>query len=278
MMSPGSVVIPAHNESRVIGRLLVALVDGLAEGTDIVVACNGCTDDTAAVAQRFCDVVSLRVLDLPEPSKIGALNAADEIAPTFPRAYVDADVLVSGRSVAEVFDVLRTASHVSIARPPLVYDTRGASRPVQAFFRARSRTSSLMTAMWGAGFFAVSASGRERWGSFPKGADDYFVNSLFAPEETRIVDTEPVVVTPPRTTAALLRTLRRVYAVQPTTQAVAKPPSSVGTMLDLFRATRGRPLWVVDASIYAALALAARLLMVVRRAGDAGWARDDTTR
>ncbi|MGW3138555.1 glycosyltransferase, partial [Streptomyces sp. NPDC001139] len=47
-----SIVIPAHNEAPVLGRLLDALLaDSLsADDPDIVVVCNGCTDDTASVA------------------------------------------------------------------------------------------------------------------------------------------------------------------------------------------------------------------------------------
>ncbi len=43
-----SIVIPAHNEERVIGRLLRSLTTGVPSGhSDIVVVCNGCT-------RRYC--------------------------------------------------------------------------------------------------------------------------------------------------------------------------------------------------------------------------------
>ena len=46
-----SVVIPAHNERRVIGRCLRALREGAAPGElDVIVVANACTDDTAAIA------------------------------------------------------------------------------------------------------------------------------------------------------------------------------------------------------------------------------------
>lgn len=274
----GSVVIPAHNEARVIGRMLSALAEGLPEGTDVVVACNGCTDGTPQVARRAAACLSLQVLDLRRPSKIEALNEADAVLATLPRAYVDADVVVSGRSVAEVFAVLRSDPSVLVARPPLVYDTLSAAPLVRAFYRARSRTPSLMTAMWGAGFFAVSAAGRERWGAFPLGADDYYVDSLFERRSQRVIDTEPVVVTPPRTVGALVRTLGRVYAGHPRGRSPAPPRSSGRTLIDVLRATRGRPLRLVDASVYAGVAVWARVLRRVRPAEAAGWARDDTTR
>ncbi len=48
----GSVVIPAHDEAAVIGRCLDALFTGFEPGElDVVVVCNGCTDDTASAAR-----------------------------------------------------------------------------------------------------------------------------------------------------------------------------------------------------------------------------------
>ncbi len=88
-----SIVIPAHNEGRVIGRLLDELLaDPHASGPDVVVVCNGCTDDTARVAAARGDRV--RVVEIPVPSKHAALRAGDEHARGFPRLYVDADVVL----------------------------------------------------------------------------------------------------------------------------------------------------------------------------------------
>ena len=59
----GAVIIPAHNEASVIGRALFPLAP-LAAGdhVQVIVACNGCTDNTAELARRFQGVT---VLDLP---------------------------------------------------------------------------------------------------------------------------------------------------------------------------------------------------------------------
>ena len=70
----GSIVIPAYNEGRVIRRCLDAIFTGLdPDEVEVVVACNGCVDDTAdeAVAVGY----PVKVIDLPEPGKIGALRA-----------------------------------------------------------------------------------------------------------------------------------------------------------------------------------------------------------
>jgi glycosyltransferase involved in cell wall biosynthesis len=66
-----SVVVAAHNEAAVIDRCLASLV---APGVQVIVAANGCTDDTAAIARRTPGV---EVVELATPSKIAALNAGD---------------------------------------------------------------------------------------------------------------------------------------------------------------------------------------------------------
>ena len=85
-----SVVIAAHNEGRNIGRCLDALLGGTPAGSiEVVVAANGCSDDTVAVATR----PGVVVLDLPEAGKAAALNAAERQVVSFPRVYLDADCL-----------------------------------------------------------------------------------------------------------------------------------------------------------------------------------------
>ena len=89
-----SIVVPAHDEA-VIGRLLGALADGRSPGDELVVVCNGCTDRTAEVARGFPDV---HVEELPSGGKPAALNAGDRCVSTFPRFYVDADVVTTSDS------------------------------------------------------------------------------------------------------------------------------------------------------------------------------------
>ncbi len=61
-----TVIVPAHNEARVIGRLLGPLVSGARPGElDVIVVANGCTDDTAQVAAACGPMV--RVISVPEP-------------------------------------------------------------------------------------------------------------------------------------------------------------------------------------------------------------------
>ena len=95
-----SIVVPAHNEAQVVGRLLRRILspagpddpdgqDGQ-DGLDVVVVANGCTDGTAEVAASFGPPV--RVVSIPVASKLQALAEGNRAATGFPRLYVDADV------------------------------------------------------------------------------------------------------------------------------------------------------------------------------------------
>ncbi|MGH3416028.1 MAG: glycosyltransferase, partial [Actinocrinis sp.] len=106
-----SVVVPAHNEAAVIGRLLSGLVSDVAseasdgaEAFETIVVANGCTDDTEQVASRFPGV---RVVATPVPNKHRALRLGDEHARDFPRIYVDADVELSAAGVRALARALR---------------------------------------------------------------------------------------------------------------------------------------------------------------------------
>ena len=83
-----SVIIPAHNEDTVIGRLLQGLTRAeteaqRADSLDIVVVCNGCSDRTAEIARAFGEPV--HVIETEVASKSHALRLGDEAARSFPR-------------------------------------------------------------------------------------------------------------------------------------------------------------------------------------------------
>ena len=79
-----TVIVPAHNEARVVGRLLGQLVSGAGPGEfDVIVVANGCTDDTAQVAAGYGPMI--RVISIPVPSKREALMAGNQAAEGFPR-------------------------------------------------------------------------------------------------------------------------------------------------------------------------------------------------
>src|SRR5688572_26242840 len=98
-----SVIIAANNEAAVIVQTLQSvLASELDRPLQVVVVANGCSDDTAARAREFGPQVE--VIETPVGNKIHALNLGDRAARYFPRAFLDADCVLSEdllRSVCE---------------------------------------------------------------------------------------------------------------------------------------------------------------------------------
>jgi Glycosyl transferase family 2 len=276
----GSVVIPAYNEASVILRCLNALLaDFGPQELDVVVACNGCTDDTADIARSSGHPV--RVLEVATASKPAALRAADASLTSFPRLYLDADVVISSDSARRVLAALRSGPALA-ARPPIAYDADGSAPLVRRYFRARSRVPAVMGSLWGAGVYGLSAAGRARFAQYPDVvADDLFVDQQFRREEIEIVDGPPAVVTVPRRTADLLRILRRSYqgnAENRDLPASTAPRTSTtfSAVRDLARLALAEPGRAVDVATYAALAVAARLTLAIT--SPTAWERDSSSR
>ena len=280
-----SVIIPAHDESMVLKRCLDALFDGVPPGRlDVVVVCNGCTDDTAAIARSFGPAV--RVIELVEPSKPTALRAGDLAAVAFPRLYVDADVTLSGASALAVIDRLNRGAVA--ARPRVRYDSSRSSRAVRRYYRARSRLPGVLNSLWGAGVCGLSASGRARFDAFPDTvADDLWLDQQFSPDEVEIVDCAPVVVVVPRRARDLVHMLRRIYRGKaehrPNPGAAERERTIRSSVIgDLRRLAASSLTGTVDATVYAAFAVAARLAVAMASNGPAltatAWERDDSSR
>lgn len=267
LVSTGAIIIPAHNEASTIARTLRSIHPLLESGTvEIIVACNGCTDDTAAIARQFSGV---RVLDLPDPSKTAALNAGDAAAASWPRLYLDADISISAAAVAETFEVLESGALLA-ARPAYRWDCTGASLLVRRYYRARGRMLQSSTALWGGGAYALSEAGHSRFGSFPSvTADDLFIDRAFAPHEKRVLATQGIIVRTPRTAKSLLTVLRR----QVRGPAELGHGTSGSSARELFASARGAAA-VLDALIYAGFAALSR---IPHRSGTA-WERDRSTR
>ncbi|MFQ4147839.1 WecB/TagA/CpsF family glycosyltransferase [Arthrobacter sp. LAPM80] len=269
---PGTVIIPAHNEASVIARTLSPLADLAASGDiEVIVACNGCTDVTAAIAASFPGV---KVLDLPDPGKTSALNAADSAATRWPRLYLDADIEITASALAEVFTHLAQPGALA-ARPAFRYDASGADPWVRAYYRARARIPAMHQHLWGAGAYGVSATGHSRFPTFPDTtADDAYVDSLFDPTEKSILATTPMVVRTPRSTRELHSTLRRIY------RGNQDLPTAVGMSSGLVNlvASITSPRELVDAAIYASVALIGKLRRGKSLTANGDWDRDESSR
>ncbi len=276
-----SIVIPAHNEARVIGRLLSGLLAGAEVGElEVIVVCNGCSDDTARRAEKFGPAV--RVVETPVASKTHALNLGDGLARGFPRFYVDADVIFPRAALRRVCEVLRGGEVLAAApRPEIDFTDRG--WPIRAFYGTWLQLPYVRQDILGSGVYAVSEAGRRRFERFPMLiADDAFVRLQFAPHERRIVSECSSLVVPPRTLRALLRIktrahlgnleLRREFPELIRNELPAKGHALLRLAAD--------PRRLPGLLVYGLVRIAARACSRSGplRSGSGGWERDETSR
>ncbi|WP_308346877.1 glycosyltransferase family 2 protein [Streptomyces sp. ISL-66] len=302
-----SIVIPAHNEGRVIGRLLDALLAGAPDPgqPDIVVVCNGCTDDTAAVAGARGPRV--RVVEIATPSKHTALRVGDEHARGFPRLYVDADVVVGAADVRALAGALADTPGLLAAAPGRDIPLAGCAWPVRAYYRVWQLLPAVREGLFGRGVIAVTEAGHARIAALPPlMADDLAASLAFAPGERRVVETARVVVRPPRTWGDLIRRrvraatssaeLEHFQAQQTSTPAPGRPapaaasapstrptpsaPSARTGTDDLRALLRAQPRLLPGVVVFVVAALAARRgSRKAIRAGDfSTWLRDESSR
>jgi GT2 family glycosyltransferase len=271
----GTVIVPAYNEAAVIERTLKPLSQAARDGyIELIVVCNGCTDDTAVRARS---IPGARVVELETGSKPLALNTGDQMATMWPRLYLDADIRIAASAVIAVLDRLRIGD-VLAARPATVFGVEGANALVRSFYRARARMSAHQDALWWAGVYGLSEQGHERLERFPDvTGDDRFVDSRFESSEKAVVPVQPSVWTTPKDVKGLLVVLTRHHrgnAELATLDPVRSPRTGKVTALAILRTVCG-PRSAFDAAVYLGMTLVARW-----RAGRSkiAWERDDTSR
>jgi glycosyltransferase involved in cell wall biosynthesis len=275
-----SVVIPAHNESSVIARTLHSITAAAQPGElDLIVVCNGCNDDTAAVARRFGPPV--RVLDTNIAAKTHALNLGDEAARGFPRIYADADVVITMETIRTLARRLERGDVLAVAPTPN-FDLAGCSWPVRACYEIRSRLPSAQEGIGGSGVYALSEAGRERFREFPTlTADDGYVRIQFQPEERETLRSASSTVFPPRTIKDLIATKTRAHygsfelASRFPRLWLNRGESNNKSLMRLFSDPR---LWF-KLAIYCLVTTIAKHRAKNRlRSATTGWERDNTSR
>ncbi|WP_134681301.1 glycosyltransferase [Paracoccus ravus] len=192
-MQRTTILIPAHDEAGYIDTCLRGLLtQDHRPPVAIIVIANGCRDDTAARARSHGRAFaargwSLRVEELAEGGKIGALNHGDACAAPGIRIYLDADIVMSPRLLAGLVLALDTAE-------PRYAGGRLRVAPAEnllsaAYARFWQKLPFVAHGVTGAGLFAVNEAGRARWGAFPQViSDDTFVRLHFSEAERLLVD------------------------------------------------------------------------------------------
>jgi glycosyltransferase involved in cell wall biosynthesis len=277
-----SVIIPAHDEAAILGGSLARLLEGDPDDElELIVVANGCSDATAEVARRASS--RIRVIEIDAASKIAALNAGDEAATTYPRAYLDADVEIGATTLLALGDRLTTGPAL-VASPRLTVDTTGASLPVRQYYRVWEQSEYRSRGHIGSGVYVLSQEGRARFGRFPDViADDRFVQQLFAPHERLVAEDLRFSVRAPRHFGALVRRAERI--AQGNAQLARLHPevagaSSATRFVPLLRRVLARPaLWSAFPAYLVGYAVPKMNARRRARSGKlGGWNRDETTR
>jgi Glycosyl transferase family 2 len=279
-----SVVVPAHNEAAVVGRLLSGLLAEAEPGEfEVLVVANGCTDGTEAVAASFGPRV--RVLSTPEPNKYRAMRLADATAECFPRLYVDADVELDTASVRALTQALGEPGVLAVG-PERHSPMNGRPWTVRWYYEVWHRLPVVRTGLFGRGVVGLSREAHRRIGELPEFMGDDLAASLAFPEgQRRVVPGALAVVHPPRRLRDLLR--MRIRALVSTTQIAGGTELSDAaaeartTRADLVQVLRtGSPADAAKVAWFVTVTLIVRLRS--RRAIRAGdyrtWLRDESSR
>jgi glycosyltransferase involved in cell wall biosynthesis len=276
-----TVIIPAHNEARVIRRLLEQILDDARPGElDVIVVANGCTDDTADVAAACGPMV--RVVSIPVPSKREALMAGDLAARDFPRIYVDADVELGTYEIRALAEALRMPG-VLAAGPERVLAIAGRPWLVRWYYDVWMRLPEVRDGLFGRGVIGMNSAGHARVVSLPPLlSDDLGWSLMFSGSERKVVPGARAVVHTPRTAADLLR--RRIRAATGVTQletAEGTPSSTARTRpSDLLEIVRREPRMTPRVLVFLTMAVAARWQSgkATRRGDYSTWLRDESSR
>jgi glycosyltransferase involved in cell wall biosynthesis len=243
------------------------------------VVCNGCTDDTASVAQRFGPPVRVIATDLA--GKTHALNFGDEAARSFPRIYADADVVITLETIRALAHRLERGDVLAVAPTP-TFDLIGCSWAVRACYDIRSRLPSAQEGIGGSGIYALSEAGRGRFREFPAlTADDGYVRIQFRPEERETLRSASSTVFPPRTLKDLIATKTRAQYGSFELASLFpglwqnRGESNKRSLIRLFGDPR---LWLKLAIYCVVTTIAKRRAQSRLRCGTSNWERDNTSR
>lgn len=273
-----SVVIPAHNESSGIQPLLTALRAGTDPNIEVVVVCNGCTDDTAQRAREVNSAIV--VLERPEPSKSAALAAGDEAASYDYRAWIDADVAISADDLARLLGALTPPIHVAAPERDLVLD--GSSRIVRWYYDVWRALPQVTAGVFGRGVVVMSPEGHARVSALPRVmSDDLAVSEAFEPSERVVVPEARVQIRGPRRIADLVRRRVRVATGNAQLDAIGvRTHAARTTPAVIVRLSASRPALMPRIPVFLAVTVVARIQARkrIRRGDFTTWLRDESSR
>ena len=280
-----SIIIPAYNEESVIRRTLEHLIEGTEHtDLDIIVCCNGCRDRTAEIAREFGPPV--RVLETQRGSMTLALNMGDEAAISYPRIYLDADILLNYATVKSIVQALSEKGVMAVA-PRMKVNLSGRNWAIRAFYDVWLMTPYHQLGMIGSGVYALSKEGRSRFNEFPDIiADDAFVRAHFETKERTILEDCSFTVTPPAKMRGLLQIktrgdlgIKELYLKYPELMSRAQTDTITNGRNLYWKILASPKYWpqiTVFVFVKAVAALRARKQLKTLNAYE--WERDETSR
>lgn len=187
-----TIIIPAYNEASVIRDCLDSLLaQGYQQPLEIIVAANGCHDDTAEIALAYQaafkeKAYDLVVLDIEEGNKNNALNQSDACASYANRLYLDADVVCDPDLLVQMAEVLQ-CEHATYVSGTLAIQ-QGESFASRCYGKIWKATPYIRDTIPGCGCYAVNAAGRRLWKQFPRiHSDDKYVRLCFSRQQRKQV-------------------------------------------------------------------------------------------
>ncbi|WMP18076.1 glycosyltransferase family 2 protein [Thiothrix lacustris] len=227
-----SVIVPAHNEASVIRRCLDSL-NGQAGLDTLIVACNGCTDNTAEIVRK--EYPNAICLDIVTPSKVNALNEAEKWVTTWPVFYIDADTRLSANAITTITQSLESNPTLLLVAPEPVIDTSQSSWLVRQYYRTWLQLPYIRDGVVATCSYVITQAGRERFTEFPAIInDDGFVRCQFERQERGNISGAEIFITAPQDLYSLIKIKTRarlgniqLAAAKLCTKADKKPYSSV---------------------------------------------------
>ena len=224
------------------------------------------------------------MLETPRPSKVAALDLGDAAVSTYPRIYLDADIVVTPETVQDLCAALAGPGAPLVAVPSRHLELAGRPLVVRAYYAVQRHLPAFESGLFGRGLVALSREGRDRFGTFPEQvADDLFLDSLFTTDErVRLPGLTTSVETPLRVRDLLDRltrvrrgnaALRRGRPRRDGTRRCGRPTAGRGCATS---SSRG-PGWHRPGVVYVAVTLVAER-RARRTAGSTTWGRDESSR
>lgn len=209
LSTSATIIIAAYNESSVIRQTLARLGENnLPDQYQILVVCNGCTDNTEEIVRN--EFRNVHCLSLAKASKALAIRHAESLNPGFPRLYLDADIILSAEDAVSLIALLRDQESAALLIPSSKILTSSSSTSVQRFYRYWYSTRHVQDSGYGAGTYLLNQQGRGRFGSWPDlVADDAFIRSQFSFDEIRLEKSINVEVKAPKNLWSLIKVKTR---------------------------------------------------------------------